>query len=242
MSKRERETVTTVTKTVGKKQPKKVKTSVKGGSKPMKIDAPTTFRQPMRGFVGVRGDAKFVDVAAATYACNTTGSVTLLNTIPQGDTVSSRDGKSCRVTSVQIRGRWTVDTATTIASQQTCLVWDYDPKKTLAGLTDVLTSATAYAFPNRENCERFKIIRKWFSSQCGASGAPTTGKEVMDIDEYVRLPPDCNSLYTLTDTTGVIGNLIQGALLLVTVGDQAAGTTDMNLTAACRVNFTDINT
>ena len=49
---------------------------------------------------------------SATYANNTTGSVTLVATIPQGSSVNTRDGKSCPDFCVRVRGRIVADTAT----------------------------------------------------------------------------------------------------------------------------------
>lgn len=196
-------------------------------------------RQIPRGFVGARGDAKFVDTAVATYANNTTGSITHISIIPQGDNINSRDGKACRATSVNVRGVMAVDTTTTVTTIANYLVWDYQPNKALAVITDVFDTANALSFPRRENNARFKIIKKWFLCMSGNATTPATGLEVAPLDDYVRLPIDANILYTAGDTTGVIGDTIQGALLFISLGSAAAGTTDGNTTAGFRLNFTD---
>lgn len=195
--------------------------------------------QVPRGFVGARGDAKFFDLASATYACNTSGSITHLSVIPQGTTVSSREGKSSRVTSVSCRGSIRADVATTVADYAVYLVWDYQPNKALAAILDVLDTVSSASFPKRENNARFKIIKKYTGSLSGNVTTPAAGNEIVRIDDYIKLPKDANIMCTVADTTGAIGNVIQGALLLVTCGDVVAGTADANAILGFRMNFTD---
>lgn len=186
-----------------------------------------------------RGEPKFVDTASASYACNSTGSITHISIVPTGSTVNSRDGKNFKLTSAQLRGVWAVDTASTLVQGMALLVWDKQPNKALAGITDVLDSASSYSFIKRENAQRFRIIRKWRFASSGNSTTPATGRETQDIDEYVKLPANCIAQCTSADATGVIGNRVTGALLLVTVGDIGAGTADLNFNVGIRTNFVD---
>jgi len=192
-----------------------------------------------RGFVGARGDAKFFDVGSASYANDTTGSITHLSVIPQGVTVNTREGKACRVTSCNIRGRIFAGTTATFNTVASYLVWDYQPNKVIAGITDIFDSANSLSFPKRENNERFRIIKKWYCTLSGNGTAPATGDETMAIDDYVRMPEDANILCTTADTTGVIGDTIQGALYFVSLGNVAAGTAAATSTVGFRLNFTD---
>jgi len=196
--------------------------------------------QVIRGFVGAAGDAKYFDTATATYAANTTGSITHLSIVPQGTTVNSRIGKAFRCTSVSVRGRVVADTTTTEALAAAYLVWDYQPNKALAAVTDILDAANANAFPKRENAGRFKIIKKWQYELLGNTTTPATGQEGHAIDDFVKLGSDKNVLCTAADTTGVIGNTIEGALLFVTVGAIAAGTADANFLVGFRLNYQDL--
>lgn len=197
------------------------------------------LRQIPRGFVGLAGDRKFVDTALATYACNTTGSITHISIVPTGTTVSTREGKAFRVTSCQIRGSLFTNSATTVATGMVLLVWDYQPNKALAAITDILDTVGAYSFIKRENNARFKILMKRRYAMTGNTTTPATGGEIKDIDEFINMPNDAYALCTVADTTGAIGNRINGALLLVTVGDTAAGTGDIDLTCTIRTNFTE---
>lgn len=196
--------------------------------------------QVQRGFLGAAGEAKYFDTAATGRALNTTGTVIHLDIVPQGTTVNSRDGRKFKNTSVQLRGYAQSDTATTITNGMMLLVWDRQPNKVLAGVTDILESATSFAFAKRENAQRFRILKKWRWCFGGNSTTPATGKEVYDIDDYVKLPDECIAECTASDTTGAIGNRVTGALLLLTIGDIAAGTTDAICNIGARVNFVDL--
>jgi len=200
-----------------------------------------TAQMNLRGFLGAAGDAKYVDTTLAAYALNTTGSVTHVSIVPTGTTVGSRDGKAFRCTSVQVRGNAQADTTTLVGTGAAYLVWDRQPNKALAAVTDILDSASSASLPKRENASRFKILKKW---RWAFSGNNTTAGQIndtsiYDVDDYVRLPSDCVATCTAADTTGVIGNRVTGALLLVTVGDVGAGTADANLNVGVRLNFAD---
>jgi len=216
--------------TTDNRKVKKAKTSKSSSS---------SMRQAPRGFLGARGEAKYVDVANAIYPLNTTGSVTHLNIVPQGTTVSSRVGKNALMTSMQLRGTVACDTTTTVSDAAVYLVWDHNPNKALAAITDILDAASSFALPKRENTSRFKFIKKWRFALTGNITTPQTGKELYDIDDYVRMPSAALTEWTTGDTTGVIGNCVKGALLLVCVGVTAAGTADGNLQFTGRINFKD---
>lgn len=203
------------------------------------VPRPALTRMVPRGFVGGRGDAKFLDTAVAVYALNTTGSITHISPVPQGTTVNQREGKAFRCTSVNVRGQCFNNTTSALNAVAMYLVWDYQPNKVLPAITAIFDTVNAYSFPSRENNERFKVIKKFYTSLIGVFSAPTNGQMAEPIDEYVRLPEDCNVLCTSADTTGAIGNTIQGALYWITMGNNAAGTADADCEVGFRLNFTD---
>ena len=198
-------------------------------------------QQIPRGFVqGALGaDAKYFDVGSQAYACNTTGTITHLNVIAQGNTINNREGKAYRIKNIQVRGVIESDTTTTRAQCACYLVWDRQPNKALAGITDILDSVNSNSFTKRENTGRFRILKKWHRVVIGNITTPTTGRECIDVDKYLKLPKDLVTMCTTADTTGVIGDIISGALLWVTVGSVAAGTADANFTGGFRIGFSD---
>lgn len=198
-------------------------------------------RQVARGFVGALGDAKFVDATITQAAVNTTGTIQHVSIIAQGNTVNNRVGKACRARTARLRAVIKADSTAQLNTVRCLLVWDYQPNKALAAITDIIDAVTVQAQPNRENNLRFKIIRDWWYVLTGNGNLATPNTEVL-LDSYVKLPKDANILYTSADTTGVIGDVIQGALLFITLGDVAAGTADAALTGTCRVNFDEYTT
>jgi len=195
-------------------------------------------QQIARGFISpIAADAKYFDVALTNYACNTTGSITHLDIIPQGTTVNSREGKSYTLTKLQIRGLFVANSTSVLNTAGALIVWDKQPNKALAGITDVLDSVSPFAFNKRENRGRFVTIKRITRSIVGNSATPTTGREQVPYEKVINLPPGLISEKTAVDTTGVIGNTINGALLLVTVGTVAAGTQDADFSATFRIGF-----
>lgn len=211
------------------------------GAYMQRIGAPPFLpAQVPRGFVGQAGEAKYVDIANTTYALNTTGSINHISIVPQGTTVTSRVGRKCELKYLQVRGAFLTKSTTTFAAYAAYIVWDQQPNKTLPAITDVLDAANAAALPKRENVQRFRILRKWSGVFMGNSTTPSTGAEAVRIDEYFRLPKGLVIIPTTADTTGGIGDIITGALYLITVGDLAAGTADGNMNVTMRLGFSDI--
>ena len=71
-------------------------------------------------------ESGFVDLAYASYPCNTTGSITLIATIAQGASVNQRVGKKVNLKSLQIRGVAINDTAATVNDCAVIIVYDRD--------------------------------------------------------------------------------------------------------------------
>jgi hypothetical protein len=133
----------------------------------------------------------------------------------------------------------TSDATTTVSQAANYLVWDRQPNKALAAITDVLDSISSYSFPKRENAQRFMIIKQWRQAFAGNTTTPAASIINAVVDDYVKLPAECVTCYTSADTTGVIGDIITGALLFISVGDLAAGTADAQSNLGFRVNFRD---
>lgn len=201
----------------------------------------TRLHQPMRGFLGPAGDQKFHDVAFFGSVMNTTGAISHLDVIPTGTGVSTREGKCCQITSFQVRGECQSGTTTAVALGAVYFVWDYQPNKALAAVLDVLDTASANSFIKRENASRFRILAQRHYSMTGLLGTPATGCEQFAVEEFIRVPASSSVVTcTINDTTGVIADRVSGALLMVTVGDTAAGTAAPNYNVGIRVNFRDI--
>lgn len=180
----------------------------------------------------------YVDTAIASYPCDTTGSVTLIPTIAQGASVNQRVGKKVMLKNLQIRGQVQAGTAGTIADWAIAIVYDKRPTGSLPAVTDILVTANSNSFNNDANSGRFKILRRWDDVVLGASGSPSNSKTAVDFSQFVKLK-GLPCVFKAAGT-GAIGDIEEGALYLVTVGSQAAGTAAASAPLAFRTRFVDV--
>jgi len=186
-------------------------------------------------------NAGFVDQAAAAYDMNLTGSVTHIAIVPQGASVNQRIGKRITWKGMQIRGFVQAKAATTIAKGTILIIYDRDPSGSppaLPAVGDILASASANAFLNDANSDRFRVLRRIDVSVTGNSATPATGREGQVIEEYVDLK-GLKSVFKAV-ASGAIGDISDGALYLCVVGNIAAGTTDITATLSFRTRFIDV--
>lgn len=188
----------------------------------------------------VQKEAGYVDLAAASYACDTTGTITLLATVAQGAGVTQRVGKKIALKSIQARGFLRSNTTTIYNDCAIIMVYDKRPTGALPAITDVLVTANPQAFNNDNNAGRFRILRRWDKMNIGNVNAATTVTDttVFEFDEYVDLK-GLPCVYKAA-ATGAIADIEEGALYLITVGSEAAGTSASTLSAAFRVRFVDV--
>lgn len=182
----------------------------------------------------------YVDKSATTYACDTTGTIALLNTIAQGAGTTQRVGKRIKLKGIYFRGLGYSGSTTAVADTSLILVYDRRPTGLLPAITDILTAANTTAFTNDVNLDRFRILRRW--DQVFTGNRTTAGQQTaltaQNFDEYV----DLKMLPQVFGAagTGAIGDITEGALYLVSVGNQAPGTTAPEYSIANRVRFVDV--
>lgn len=200
-------------------------------------------KAPVKGAIapsGGRPELKYVDVPEATYAANTTGSVTCLNLIAVGDDNTTRDGRQVTIKSVQLHGSIVPADDTTVSNKaRVLLVWDNaNNSGAIATIAQILSAATGNAFPLIDNANRFTIlVDRTFTSgkvDTTATQAVALCPTVHDVEIYKWI--NCVTQYS--GTTAAIGSIQNGALLLVTIGNGGAATGAV-LVAATRVRFTD---
>lgn len=190
---------------------------------------------------GPRQEQKFVDVAAAAYNADTTGSVTLLNGVAQGDDFNNRIGRQATWKSVSIRGiLYNVDQTTNNAACRLLVVWDNSPNSGSApAITDFLVASTATTHNNLNNRHRFKTLIDEYHCLGTFSNVATqsyvAGPGVKEINRFLRLP---DAVTVFSGTGATVGSIQSGAIWLVTIGDQGAGLGgQFSVTTRCR--FTD---
>lgn len=191
-----------------------------------------------------KNEMGYVDVAAANYALDTTGSVTLLNAVAQGAAVTQRVGKKIAMKGLQCRGISAGNSAALINDIAYLIVYDKRPTGALPLVTDILNTAHASAMNNDANAGRFSILKRVDQILIGNSsvtGAVANALvEKTAIDESWWLDLKGREVVYKAAATGAIGDIEQGALYLVTVGSNAPGTSAALLSCGFRLRFLDV--
>lgn len=213
-----------------------------GGGAAMQVI--TTGLAPLRtgGFFGPRRtmqEKKAIDLAQADYGMDTTGSVTLLNGVATGTDFTDRIGRKIITRSVAVRGI-IIPAAANIGGQKgrLIIVQDNQVNGAAPAVTDVLKTANANAQLNLNNRDRFRVLvdREFVIGQLSniatqsVAGSPTIGK--CKVFKATRIET------IFQGTTAAVASIASGAIWMVTIGTQAAGS-GLTFSGTTRVRFID---
>lgn len=204
------------------------------------------FRFPLR-------ESKFFDIAPANYAFNTTGSVACICTPVPGTDYTNRIGRKIVIKSVYIRGQAVLEAALNNPGAlndkaqlgRVILLWDMQPNGALPAVTDVLLTADSRSHLNPNNRDRFKVIwdKQW---AFGSMYVDTTATQAVSFASgLINAPVKYfkklrQEVIFNAGSAGTVADINSGALILLTIGTQAAGTnTDADLGVGIRVRFDD---
>lgn len=193
--------------------------------------------------VAMAKETGYVDVATATYALDTTGTVTLLNTVAQGVAVTQRVGKKIMMKGLQCRGNLQANTTAGLNDVAYMIVYDKRPTGALPAVTDILVAATANSMNNDNNAGRFQILKRCDETLIG--NATFTGAVANALTEVTQKDADWyldlkgKEVVYKAVASGAIADIEQGALYLVTVGNSVAGTAAAIAALAFRLRFWD---
>lgn len=203
------------------------------------------FKRTRKSYKGLnrRGVASaetgFVDLASGAFAIDTTGTIALIATVAQGASVNQRVGKKIIWKSLQMRGNSENSSTAGFNDCAMLIVYDKRPTGSLPAITDVLATANSGAFNNDANSGRFRILKRedWVmvSRPLNLTG---TESSAVSNDFYLNLK-GLPCVYKAAGT-GAIGDIEEGALYCITVGDKAAGTTAAQGNFAFRTRFVDV--
>lgn len=205
-------------------------------------------KAPVKGAIapfGGRTELKYVDtdLTGGTMVCDTTGNANPLNLIAVGDDNTTRDGRQVNIVSIQIKGRVNpIDAITNPVRCRVAIVWDNannSASPTAAQLiAAVYAAADSTSFPLVDNANRFTIL--WDSAYVLGNNANTATQAISPhpgahlVDYYKRI----NQVTQFSGTTAAIGSIQNGALWMITLGDQAANAGGLFI-GRVRVRFTD---
>ena len=186
-----------------------------GGSrtKRAKTVGPVTMAPPRTGgFFGVTArrtdEKKVIDTAPASYACDTTGSVTLLDGVATGTDYTQRIGRKILLKSLYITGYVAPPGATTVGSNIARIILVYDSQTNGAApiITDVLNSANAADQLNLNNRDRFKVLmdKRMALGEINtvATQSYSANPSVYNVKKFIRLNHDVQ----YSGTTNAIGS------------------------------------
>jgi len=177
-----------------------------------------------------RPEKKTVDIALSNLRYSSDAAVANclqhISLIPQGNTSITRVGKSCILKALAMRGRISAGTASVYEKCASMLIWVRSPNlaATLPAIAEILATQSPDSLTNRDNANKFKILRRWDHIVTGNLTAPATGNEFHNFEEYIPLK-NLECQWKKDDTTGVIASCTKGALLFFTVGLNVYGAT-----------------
>jgi len=164
-------------------------------------------------------ELKYNDINSATYVCDTTGTVTLINGVAAGSTAITRIGRQCIWKQVIVSGKLAAVDDTIIGCRcDVAVIWDKQPGAAVPAMTDFFVEAKAGSPMNLNYRERFVIIaHKTYTIGGLTAAAPAVTPTVHAVSINVRL----NLRTTFKGDANAIGDIATGAMYLVTLGSEA---------------------
>ena len=152
-------------------------------------------------------------MAAADYVLDTTGSVTLLNTVAQGAAVTQRVGKKIVMKGLQCRGNLQNGSTANSNDVAFMIVYDKRPTGALPTVSDILVSASSSAMNNDANTGRFSILKRHDDILIGnlTAAANWTEATVKSCDWWLDLTS--KPVVYKAAGTGAIGDIEEGSAL-----------------------------
>jgi hypothetical protein len=199
--------------------------------------APVVYARPTMLQRKSLNEKNFVDLANTSYAADTTGTITLIATIPQNASQNGRVGKRVKFRYIYLRGQAANGGTATRNKVSLIIVYDRRPTGSLPSITDVLVTANSLSFNNDTNSDRFTIVKRCNYVLNGNDTSGRTANSAVDIEEYINLRGK-TSVFKAAGT-GAIGDISVGALYAITVGDTAAGTAAATFEVGYRTRYTE---
>jgi len=195
---------------------------------------------PIKGRIRPRVGTHYLDIAQTTYNADTTGTVTALNLIAEGNDNVNRLGRKAMMRTVSVKGFVAAPASGAPVQQARVLVvWDNAANGALPAIGDVLTAINSTAFLNPNNVARFTIL----SDKVFSLGSWDTGATISYASELIKtidITTRINAPTEYLGTTAAIASVQNGTVLLLTMGSTAAGASAATCTLGTRVTFTDV--
>jgi len=192
--------------------------------------------KPIRGQVYPKREERFIDTAAG-YVADTTGSITLLNGVAEGDDYTQRSGRGCLMKSICLTGFGNSTAATGLSQQHRVLIfWDNATNGVAPTIVQLLAASNTVAFPLVDNVNRFTIILD-HKYVVGPQSAAIADQVIKGFEFNYQL----NSYTQYSGVGATVASIQNGSLWMVTLGSNAAGGTAGLITIGTRLSFVDLD-
>jgi len=193
------------------------------------------------GCIDENDEYKYLDTANS-FSVDTTGEVPAtgqLCLIPQGNTASTRIGRSCVVRSIHIKWNLVYSPGAStsgVTSIGIYLILDKQCNGAAAAVTDVFTGdELTQEHQNLENVRRFVILKRWhllFRARAGVAG--DFSDDIKNIDWCSRLSVPLE----FSGTTGAIGTIRSNNIFIMA---SAFASDDLvAVTGVTRIRYSDM--
>lgn len=212
--------------------------------------------RPMPGPRYAKTEVKSLDLANASYALDSTGTVTCLNLIRAGSSFFNRIGRKVNMKSLHLKMFLNpVRTSAAPDYVRVMVVYDSQSNGAAPAISDVIqdtdqagtNSTNAFSSANLNNRDRFRIL-------CDYRIAPPTTTvtagvvtnvgvvdpltEVIDIERFIPLK-GLVTQFKADSSPAVIGDIATGGLFLITYGRYASGAEGWQATGSFRLRYKD---
>lgn len=172
----------------------------------------------------VNVEHKFITSENISVTASSTGSVTLLNGVGQGDTAQTRDGASIRFVRYIANFTLSQHASANLTYIRLILVWYYENNATAKVLGNILQDTTdTKSMIQEDNLGKFRVLMDKHVMLCDSGNKGKT----MAVD----LPLNAHSVYTIGSTGSAATDIQKGALYLLCVSNQATNTPEVKFSS-----------
>lgn len=177
--------------------------------------------------VSYSGENKFHDILLDDTIPSTgeVAETTSLNLIAQGVTESTRVGRKCTITSINMKGNLVKGTGSASATYNIALVLDKQANGALPNYTDVFETDTPFSHLNLANSQRFVILKRWYGTMNNLTVNGDTFNLWGEVRQPVSFNKKCNIPLEFSANTGAITEIRSNNLFVVWDSDVNNGIT-----------------
>lgn len=170
-----------------------------------------SIAKTIQGFVNT--EIKKVDITYSVSPSASTGSICLINGIPQGDATDERNGNSVRSKYINIKGKVNLHASAANTSVRVMLVLDKEARLASMTTTQLLLPVTNLGFRNTNNLTRFVVLKDFNMN------VSSLERKEKYFSFYKKL--SFRPRFEKDDAGGTIASIQNNALYIVLISDEA---------------------